>query len=63
MAAEQGAFAVGEADRFGLSLAKEALHATELAHQDALAQVQRSIGQLEDAMQHPLSAGAAAMLK
>lgn len=63
MAAQQKAFTVGEADRLGLMLAEQELHATELAHQDALAQVQRSIGQLEDAMQRPLSAGDAAVLK
>jgi cobalt-zinc-cadmium efflux system outer membrane protein len=63
MAAQQNAFAVGEADRLGLMLAEQELHATELAHQDALAQVQRGIGQLEDAMQRPLSAADAAVLE
>lgn len=61
MAAQQKAFAVGEADRLGLTLAEQELHATELAHLDALAQVQRSIGRLEDAMQRPLSAADAAV--
>lgn len=52
----QKTFKEGETDRLTLSLAEYAFYATALARQDALVQVQRNIGQLEDAMQRPLSA-------
>ncbi|HEV2008994.1 MAG TPA: TolC family protein [Burkholderiales bacterium] len=49
-------FKTGETDRLTLELAQSALDTNMLARQDALAQLQRDIGQLEDALQQPLSA-------
>ena len=63
MAAQRKAFQVGEADRLSLMLAEQELHSMELAHQDAQAEVQRSIGQLENAMQRPLSAADTAVFE
>jgi len=51
----QKTFNAGEADRLTLILAEYAFYATTLARQEARVQVQREIGQLEDAMQRPLS--------
>jgi cobalt-zinc-cadmium efflux system outer membrane protein len=52
----QKTFNAGETDRLTLALAQHAFYINALARQDALVQVQGSIGQLEDAMQRPLSA-------
>ncbi len=54
-AVQQG-FEAGETDRLTLTLAQQEFYTQALTRQDALLQVQRSIGQLEDAMQRPLSA-------
>jgi outer membrane protein TolC len=54
--AVQKTFKTGETDRLTLALAQHAFYINALARQDALVQVQSSIGQLEDAMQRPLSA-------
>lgn len=54
--AMQESFSAGETDRLTLTLAEQAFYGNALACQDALVQVQRNIGQLEDAMQRPLSA-------
>lgn len=54
----QRTFETGETDRLTLTLAKHALYTNELAHEDALTQVQQAVGQLEDAMQSPLSSDA-----
>ena len=51
-------FKTGETDRLTLQLAQSALDANMLVRQDALVQLQRTIGQLEDALQRPLSATA-----
>jgi len=53
--AMQKTFKAGEADRLTLALAQHAFYINALARQDALVQVQASIGQLENAMQRPLS--------
>ena len=55
------AFQVGETDRLSLTLAEYEFQTGALAHQDAMARVQRSIGQLEDATQSPLSTVDSAM--
>jgi len=52
----QKSFQAGETDRLTLALAQHAFYTHVLIRQDALVQVQRNIGQLEDAMQRPLSA-------
>ncbi len=52
----QRVFQVGELDRLALTLARYEFYTNTLARQDALMQVQQHIGQLEDAMQRPLSA-------
>ncbi|MBI3524315.1 MAG: TolC family protein [Betaproteobacteria bacterium] len=52
----QKTFNAGEADRLTLALAQHVFEDNALARQDALVQVQAAIGQLEDAMQRPLSA-------
>ena len=52
----QKTFQAGETDRLTLALAQHAFYTHTLIRQDALVQVQRNIGQLEDAMQRPLSA-------
>ena len=49
-------FQTGETDRLTLELAHSTLAADMLVRQDALVQLQRNIGQLEDALQRPLSA-------
>ena len=54
----QTAFKTGETDRLTLQLAQSSLDANMLVRQDALVQLQRTIGQLEDALQRPLSATA-----
>jgi len=53
--AMQKSFNAGETDRLTLALAQHTFYIHALARQDALVQVQNSIGQLEDAMQRPLS--------
>lgn len=53
--AMQKTFNTGETDRLTLALAQHTFYINTLARQDALVQVQGSIGQLEDAMQRPLS--------
>ena len=53
--AMQKTFNAGETDRLTLALAQHTFYINTLARQDALVQVQGSIGQLEDAMQRPLS--------
>ena len=53
---KQKTFSAGETDRLTLALAQHNFYINALARQDALVQVQGSIGQLEDAMQRPLSA-------
>ncbi len=52
----QKTFQAGETDRLGLALAQQAFFVNNLALLDALILVQQNIGQLEDAMQRPLSA-------
>jgi cobalt-zinc-cadmium efflux system outer membrane protein len=52
----QKTFNAGETDRLTLALAQHNFYINALARQDALVQVQTNIGQLEDAMQRPLSA-------
>ena len=52
----QRSFQTGELDRLALTLAQHEFYTQTLARQDALMQVQQTIGQLEDAMQRPLSA-------
>jgi cobalt-zinc-cadmium efflux system outer membrane protein len=54
--AMQKTFNAGETDRLTLALAQYTFYINTLARQDALVQVQSSIGQLENAMQRPLSA-------
>ncbi|MBW4054313.1 MAG: TolC family protein [Proteobacteria bacterium] len=49
-------FEAGETDRLTLTLAQHEFYTQALISQDALLQLQRSIGLLEDAMQRPLSA-------
>ena len=56
LAAARKAFAVGEADRLSVVLAEVEVNSAALAKEDALAQVQRAVGELEDAMQVPLPA-------
>lgn len=51
----QKTFKTGETDRLTLELAQSALAAGMLARQESLVQLQRDIGQLEDALQRPLS--------
>ncbi|NMM35892.1 MAG: TolC family protein [Glaciimonas sp.] len=51
----QSSFRAGETDRLTLTLAQHEFYANDLARQDARVQVQKNIGQLEDAMQRPLS--------
>lgn len=53
--AMQQTFNAGETDRLTLALAQHTFYINTLARQDALVQVQGNIGQLEDAMQRPLS--------
>ena len=53
--AMQKTFNAGETDRLTLALAQHTFYINTLARQDALVQGQSSIGQLEDAMQRPLS--------
>jgi cobalt-zinc-cadmium efflux system outer membrane protein len=48
-------FQAGETDRLGMAMAEHDLLAGMKAHGDAVAQVARSAGELEDAMQRPLS--------
>ncbi len=52
----QRVFQAGELDRLALTLAQFEFYTNTLARQDALMQVQQHIGQLEDAIQRPLSA-------
>ena len=52
----QRVFQAGELDRLALTLAQYEFYTHTLARQDALMLVQQHIGQLEDAMQRPLSA-------
>lgn len=56
LSALQKSFRSGETDRLALTLARQATYASLLVRQDVLAQVQQALGQLEDAMQRPLSA-------
>lgn len=56
LSASQKLFRSGETDRLALTLARQAVYANLLVRQDVLAQVQQALGQLEDAMQRPLSA-------
>lgn len=51
----QKVFQAGELDRLALTLAQHEFYTQTLARQDALMQVQQHIGQLENAMQRPLS--------
>lgn len=51
----QKGFEAGETDRLTLTLAQQEFYTQALTRQDALVQVQQSIGQMEDAMQRPLS--------
>ncbi len=51
----QRVFQAGELDRLTLTLAQHEFYTQTLARQDALMQVQQHIGQLENAMQRPLS--------
>lgn len=55
-AASQRSFRAGETDHLTLTLAQQASYANLLARQDVLTQVQQALGQLEDALQRPLSA-------
>jgi len=52
----QKTYRVGATDRLTLALGQHVLYMQELADQDALVRVQQDIGQLEDALQRPLSA-------
>lgn len=52
----QMSFRTGETNRLALTLGQRETHVNKLAHLDALVRLQESIGQLEDAMQQPLSA-------
>jgi cobalt-zinc-cadmium efflux system outer membrane protein len=54
--AVQMAFEIGQTDRLTLALANLQVQSVALAQTDALANVQRAIGELEDAMQRPLVA-------
>lgn len=56
LSASKKLFRSGETDRLALTLARQAVYANLLVRQDVLAQVQQALGQLEDAMQRPLSA-------
>lgn len=60
LAAVRKSFEAGETDRLSLTLAEVDANSAALAQEDALAQVQRAVGELEDAMQLPLSASPAA---
>lgn len=60
LAAVRKSFEAGETDRLSLALAEVDANSAALAQEDALAQVQRAVGELEDAMQLPLSASQAA---
>lgn len=51
----QKTYRAGATDRLTLALEQHVLYMQELADQDALVQVQQDIGQLEDALQRPLS--------
>ncbi len=59
LAAVRKAFELGETDRLSLALAEVDANSAALAREDALAQVQRAAGDVEDAMQIPLSASPA----
>ena len=50
----QNAFVAGEADRLTVTQAQRAFYSNRLAGEDPLIQVQQAIGQLENALQHPL---------
>lgn len=52
----QKTYQAGATDRLTLALGQHVLYVQELADQAALVQVQQDIGQLEDALQRPLSA-------
>ncbi|RFC37124.1 MAG: Outer membrane protein TolC [Candidatus Nitrotoga sp. LAW] len=52
----QTSFRTGATNRLTLTLAQRDTYVNTLAHLDVLVRVQESIGQLEDAMQRPLSA-------
>ncbi len=56
LAAVRNSFEVGETDRLSLALAEVDADSAALAQEDASARVQRAAGELEDAMQFPLSA-------
>jgi len=51
----QKTYRAGATDRLTLALGQHVLYMQELADRDALVQVQQDIGQLEDALQRPLS--------
>jgi cobalt-zinc-cadmium efflux system outer membrane protein len=48
-------YRAGETDRLGMAMAEHELLVGMEAHGDAVAQLARSVGELEDAMQRPLS--------
>ena len=50
----RNSFVAGETDRLTVTQAQRALLSFRLAGEDPLVQVQRAIGQLENALQHPL---------
>lgn len=52
----QTSFHAGETDRLTLTLAQHEYYANDLARNAARVQLQQAVGQLEDAMQRPLSA-------
>lgn len=56
LATTQTLFSMGEMDRLTLILAQQTKNITLWTRQQALIQVQQAVGQLEDAMQRPLSA-------
>ncbi|HXZ96082.1 MAG TPA: TolC family protein [Burkholderiales bacterium] len=56
MKALQNAFVAGETDRLTVTQAQRALFSYRVAGEDPLIQVQQAIGQLENALQRPLSA-------
>lgn len=60
LAAVRKSFDVGETDRLSVALAEVDANSAALAQEDALVGVQRAVGELEDAMQVPLSASPAA---
>ena len=53
----QRAFDAGQSDRLALALAHDALADGDLARLDARVSEQQAVGQLEDALQRPLTAG------